>query len=280
VDLVRWTTGYLAERGFEEPRLTAELLLAGTLGLRRLDLYLQFDRPLHAGELAQFKARLKRRLNREPLQYIEGVAQFRELLLQVDRRVLIPRPETELLVGEILSWTNGRTGQGVVDIGTGSGAIALSLAVEGRFARVLATDVSEGALDVARSNAERAGVADQVEFRVGSLFAPLAGERFDILVSNPPYIGESERAELSPEVVDWEPATALFAGGDGLDVVRELVRQGSDYLNPGGLLAMEIGSSQAAKVVEMVRENPAWDEPTVREDLAGRDRFVVVRRRA
>ena len=276
VELVRWTAGYLAGKGIPESRLTAELLLAGTLGIRRLDLYLQFERPLTPDELAAFKERLKRRVAREPLQYIEGEAHFRELRLHVDRRVLVPRPETELLVGEVLAWTGTRSGCTIVDIGTGSGAIALSLAVEGRFARILATDLSTDALEVARANASATGAAEQVEFRQGSLFEAIAGERFDVIVSNPPYIGESERAGLAPEVADWEPSPALFADDDGLAIIRQIVEGAPGHLRPGGLLAMEIGSGQGAAVMEMVRTNPAFGDPIVRQDLSGRDRMLLV----
>ncbi len=275
VELVRWTAGYLAEKGIPEPRLTAELLLAGALDLQRLDLYLQFERPLTADELAIFKARLKRRVAREPLQYIEGVAYFRELRLQVDRRVLVPRPETELLVGEVLAWAEGRTDCDVVDIGTGSGAIALSLATEGHFGRVVATDLSPEALEVARANAAACDADGAVEFRQGSLFEPLAGEKFDVIVSNPPYIGESERTGLSPEVVDWEPASALFAEDDGLAILRRIVQDAPAYLRPGGLLAMEIGSGQGAAVAAIVRAVPAFGDPVIRPDLNGRDRMLL-----
>lgn len=279
VDLVRWTAGYLTERGVPEARLTAELLLAGTLAVRRLDLYLQFDRPLTGEELALFKARLKRRLAHEPLQYIEGLAYFRDLRLQVDRRVLVPRPETEVLVGEVLAWAKGRSDCDVVDIGTGSGAIALSLAVEGSFRRIVATDISPDALNVARANAELVGGATMVEFRSGSIFEPVVGERFDVIVSNPPYIGISERADLPPEVVDWEPAPALFGGDDGLAVISEIVRAGSDHLKAGGLLAIEIGSRQGEVVAAMVRSNADLTDPVILPDLTGRDRLVRAQRR-
>ncbi|MEX2582631.1 MAG: peptide chain release factor N(5)-glutamine methyltransferase [Gemmatimonadota bacterium] len=276
VELIRWTAGYLEEKGLGEPRLTAELLLADVLGLRRLDLYLQFDRPLVPEELAGFKAALKRRVQGEPLQYIAGSVHFRELRLQVDRRVLIPRPETELLVGEVLAWSKGRTALDVVDIGTGSGAIALSLRHEGEFGRIVATDVSGDALDVARANLRAAGVDGAgVEFREGAAYAPIKGERFDIIVSNPPYIAESDRASLPPEVVEWEPGAALFAGPDGLDVIRQLVAGAPDQLNPGGMLALEIGADQAEAVAELVRGTATFLEPRVRTDLAGRERMVL-----
>ncbi|HET6765213.1 MAG TPA: HemK/PrmC family methyltransferase, partial [Longimicrobiaceae bacterium] len=208
VEMIRWTTTYLGGKGFHNPRLNGELLLAGTLGLKRLDLYLQFDRPLSPEELAEYRARLLRRAKREPLQYIEGVAHFRDLVLKVDRRVLIPRPETEVLVEAVLEWARGRTGLAALDVGTGSGAIALALATEGPFARVVATDVQPDALEVARANHLAAAPHAPVEFRVGDGYAPVAGEQFDVVVSNPPYVRLDERESLDTEVRDWEPATA------------------------------------------------------------------------
>lgn len=275
LELLRWTAGYLAQKSVPEPRLTAELLLAGVLGLRRLDLYLQYDRPLRADELAEFKARLRRRLRREPLQYIEGEAAFRELRLRVDARVLIPRPETEVLVDEVLRWAAGRGALEAVDIGTGSGAIALSLATEGRFVRVVATDVSTDALAVARENQRRTAPGASVEFREGAGYAPLGDERFDVIVSNPPYIALGEAGSLAPEVREWEPAGALFAGETGLEVIRELVAGAPAHLRPGGLLALEIGAGQAAAVADLVRSVPGFAAPRIRRDLAGRERIVL-----
>ena len=273
--MIRWTTEYLGEKGFHNARLNAELLLAGVLGCKRLDLYLQFERPLAPNEIAEFKKRLLRRARREPLQYIEGFAAFRELRLRVDPRVLIPRPETEILVGEVLRWAASRAGLEAVDVGTGSGAIALSLAAEGaaQFRRVVATDISREALEVASGNAEQAGVP--VEFRQGAGYQPLGGERFDVVVSNPPYIAECERAALDPEVRDWEPGSALFSGGDGLDVLRELVAGAPDRIRPGGLLALETGSMQTAPVAALIRDTRAFGEPVVVNDLAGRPRIVL-----
>lgn len=275
MEMVRWTEGYLREKGFESARLEAERLLAGTLGLKRLDLYLQFDRPLTSAELAEFKARLRRRAKREPLQYIEGEAAFRDLLLRVDRRVLIPRPETELLVDEVLAWARGREGLRALDVGTGSGAIALSLATEGSFAQVVATDVSADALEVASANRDAAAPDAAVEFREGSVYEPVRGERFDVVVSNPPYIGEAERETLDVGVRDWEPARALFSGEAGLEVIRELVAGAPEALRPGGLLALEIGWQQADAVASLVRAAGGFSEPVVRRDLAGRDRIVT-----
>lgn len=278
MEMVRWTEGYLRERGFENPRLNAELLLAGTLRLKRLDLYLQFDRPLTPEELAEFKVRLRRRAKREPLQYIEGEAAFRDLVLRVDRRVLIPRSETEILVDTVLAWARGREGLHALDVGTGSGAIALSLATEGPFARVAATDVSADALEVARANHAAAAPASPVEFHHGPVYAPVRGQSFDVVVSNPPYVGEAERDSLGAEVRDWEPALALFAGDAGLDVIREIVSGAPEMLRPGGLLALEIGWRQAEAVSELIRAADGLTEPVVRRDLEGRDRIVTAER--
>ena len=273
--MLRWTTEYLTDKGFHNARLNAELLLAGVLGCKRLDLYLQFDRPLQIAELTEFKARLRRRARREPLQYIDGTAAFRDLRLRVDSRVLIPRPETEILAGEVLRWAEGRTGLRALDVGTGSGAVAISLAAEGngRFDSVVATDVSPDALDLARTNAADAGV--HLDFRQGSVYQPIGTERFDVIVSNPPYIAETERADLDPEVRDWEPAAALFSGTDGLDVIRDLVARAPAHLNGGGLLALESGAGQTAAVSELVRAAGGFAEPRTVYDLAGRPRIVL-----
>lgn len=280
VELIRWTDRYLGDRGFERSRLDAELLLAGVLGLKRLDLYLQFDRPLAAEELAEFKDRLKRRLRHEPLQYIAGTAAFRDLEVGVDRRVLIPRPETELLVDAVLAWTDGRNGLDVVDVGTGSGAIALALRTEGEFGRIVATDVSSDALALARENADRSGMGEMIDFRLGSLYDPLHGDRFDAIVSNPPYVAERDRVTLDAEVADWEPASALFAGADGLDVIRPLVAGAGRHLCGGGLLALEIGADQAEAVMALIRSTAEFMEPRVEKDLCGRNRVVLAERRA
>jgi release factor glutamine methyltransferase len=275
LEMVGWTTGWLQERAFHNARLNAELLLAGSLGLKRLDLYLQHDRPLAPEEIAAFKARLLRRAKREPLQYIDGTAHFRDLVLRVDPRVLIPRPETEQLVQAVLDWAEGRDGLSALDVGTGSGAIALALAAEGPFARVVATDVSAGALEVARGNHALAAPDACLEFREGDLYAPVSGERFDVVVSNPPYVGAEEAGELDAEVRDWEPAGALFAGPGGLDVIRRLVGGAPEVLKPGGLLAMEIGAAQGEGVRELIRASGRFAEPRVEKDLAGRDRMVL-----
>jgi release factor glutamine methyltransferase len=199
-------------------------------------------------------------------------------VLKVDRRVLIPRPETERLVQEVLDWAAGRTGLEAVDVGTGSGAIALSLATEGPFARVVATDVSDAALALARENHHLAAPGARVELRAGDLLEPVHADRFDVVVSNPPYIGDEEAPALDAEVRDWEPAGALFAGRGGLDVIRRLVPQAAEVLRPGGLLALEMGAAQGPAVCGIITETNAFGAPRVRPDLAGRDRIVLAER--
>lgn len=278
--LMRWSGQYLEEKGVERGRLDAEHLLAHALGLERLQLYLQFDRPLEQDELDRFRPLLRRRAGREPLQYIVGRAAFRELDLKVDRRVLIPRPETEVLVEEVLAWAGGTGRDDLValDLGTGTGAIALSLVVEGPFERVVATDVSTEALDVARGNAAEIEGGDRVTFAAGSLYDALgADERFDAVVSNPPYVADAEAGSLQPEVGEWEPAQALFGGPDGLRFIRSIVAGAPARLRPGGLLALEVGMGQTGPVVAIVEETGEFEDVRVRRDLAGRERVVLAR---
>lgn len=279
--LMQWSGEYLQEKGVERGRLDAEHLLAHVLGVKRLELYLQFDRPLDREELDRFRPLLRRRAEREPLQYILGHAAFRDLELAVDRRVLIPRPETEVLVDEVLAWARASGGEGLsaVDLGTGSGAIALALLHEGPFARVVATDASSDALAVAGENARSTGLEGRLELREGSLFAALRSvEAFDVLVSNPPYVAEAEAPTLEPEVASWEPAAALFGGPDGLAVIRALVAGAGAHVRAGGLLALEVGAGQAGLVVAEVEETGEYDDVRVRRDLAGRERVVLATR--
>ena len=278
--MILWSAEYLKNKGVETGRLDAEWLLAAALGVDRLQLYLKYDRPLRSEEREAFKPLLRRRAGREPLQYIIGRTGFRELELKTDPRVLIPRPETELLVQEVLDWASAGA-ESVWDMGTGAGAVALSLAVEGTWTRVVATDVSPEALSVAADNAERYDLGGHVEFREGSLFEPLEeGERFDVIVSNPPYIAEGEKGELQPEVRDWEPPEALFAGEDGLDVIRQLVAGAPKHLLSGGLLALECGLGQAEGIAADVQATGAFGAVRIRADLTGRPRFVTAERGA
>lgn len=273
--LARKAGDHLKGRGIDNGRLEAELLLAAVLGVRRLDLYLQHDRPIEADELEAFRASVRRRLRGEPIQYITGEAAFRTLVLKADPRALIPRPETEVLVGEVLAWAGGRTDLSALDVGTGSGAIALALAVEGGLARVVATDRSVEAIELASENARRVG-AQTVEFRTGETFATVRpDERFDIVVSNPPYVAERERASLPAEIREHEPAGALFADRDGLGVILDLVDGAPSVLRPGGLLALEVGAGQAEKVKAVLAADHRYGGLRTALDLCGVERVVL-----
>ena len=267
----------ILRKGLSSGRLDAEYLLAHVLGTGRIQLYMDFERPLKQEELNQFRPLLKRRASREPLQYILGRQPFRELELIVRPGVLIPRPETEQLVDEVLDWflSEEVDRPTALDVGTGSGAIALSLAAESG-AKVVATDISSVALDLARSNAEAAGLEALVEFREGSIFEPIpATARFDAIVSNPPYVREKDEPLLEPEVLDWEPREALFSGKDGLDVIRDLVAGAFQYLRPGGLLALEVGLGQAREVALLLEDSGYYASVKIKRDHATLERFVI-----
>lgn len=279
--LLRWSAGYLEEKGVERARLDAEHLLADTLGMGRLDLYLHFDRPLTPEELDAFRPRLRERARRKPLQYILGRTSFRELELRTDPRVLIPRPETEELVEAVLTRVRewGREGLSALDVGTGSGAIALSVALEGPFGRVVATDTSADALELARANAAEAGLGSRVEFREGSLLEPVrSDESFDVVVSNPPYVAEEEFGALAPEIRQWEPREALVADDGGEAILAALVDGSVAVLAPGGILALEVGAEQVDAVAGRIRATAGYGAPVVLKDLSGRDRIVLVAR--
>ena len=273
-----WSAEYLKTHGVPSARLDAEYLLAHVLELGRLEMYLQHERPLTTRELDDFRPLLKRRAKREPLQYVLGRQAFRTLDLEVGPGVLIPRPETERLVEEVLGRARARGRGDLVglDVGTGSGAIALSLLAEGPFERFVGSDVSPAALDIAVRNREALGMGGRLDLRTGALFEPLrAGERFDVVVSNPPYVAEGERPGLAPEVVDWEPTEALFGGPDGLAVIREIVGGASAALGPEGLLALEVGVGQASAVAALIGASGDYQDVEIRKDLAGKERVVM-----
>lgn len=249
--VLNWTKDYLADRGVENARLEAEWMLCDVTGLDRMGLYLNFERPLNEAELAAYRAMVARRARREPLQHILGSQEFHGLEFEVTSDVLIPRHDTETLIAEALRLMPGA--RSVLDIGTGSGCIAVTLAKELPAAAVTATDLSEAALAVARRNAERNGVT--IEFLAGSLLEPVAGRRFDLIVSNPPYIPSADIEGLEPEVRDYEPRGALDGGADGLDAYCELIPAALNCLNPGGWLLVEVGIGQSEAVRELFGGN-------------------------
>ena len=272
--VLKWTTGYLAERGIEGGRLDAELLLTDLLDLDRVGLYLNFDRPLSAEELGRYRERVARRARREPLQYILGRAEFWSLPFRVSPAVLVPRPETEVLVEEALLRTAPNAN--ILDIGTGSGAIAVALAHELPEARITGIDISPEALAIAAENVRANGVAERVDLQLADLNQLTTGP-FDIVVANPPYIADGDLAGLMPEVRDFEPTLALKGGPDGLDSYRALARQAVELLVPGGWLLLEVGIAQAEAVRDLLA-TVGLMEIFSRDDYAGVPRVIGGRR--
>lgn len=256
----------LGAAGVDNPRLDAELMLAQALNTSRADLYAEPDRSLEPPATREFGEMVRRRVRREPVAYILGRAHFRELELIVDHRVLIPRPETELLV-EL-----AQDGQRVLDVGTGSGAIALAIANERKGVRVTGIDSSPEAVEVARANAARSGL--QVEFLIADL---IVGGPYDLIVSNPPYVRESEWQSLQPEISLYEPEDALIAGPDGLDIIRALIPAAAEVLVRGGVLGVEVGQGQS-RSVEALFERAGFSHVEAIRDLAGIPRVVKGRR--
>lgn len=259
----------------------AEELLSRLLGVGRGDLRRRTDAPFTAA--AAFEAWLVRRVAGEPVQYITGRAAFRHLDLDVDRRVLIPRPETELLVEAVLEYLAAgdwsRRSPSVLDLGTGSGCVALSVAHEHPSVRVTATDASTEALVLARANAARLGLETRVTFAHGTWFEAVgADERYDVVVSNPPYIALEEAARMPADVVEWEPHAALFAGDDGLADVRDIIEDAPRHLRAGGLLALELAEMRACQVAGWLEGAHDWHAVELRDDLAGRPRLLLARR--
>jgi release factor glutamine methyltransferase len=267
--ILTWTKEYLAAKGVENARLEAEWLLCEALALNRMGLYLNFDKPLQESELVALRSMVARRAKREPLQHILGSQEFMGLEFGTTAAALIPRHDTEVLVAEALQAAPAACK--VLDIGSGSGCVAIAIAKELSAATVVSVDISAEALELARSNAERNGV--QVDFRLGSLFEPVQGERFDLIVSNPPYIPVGDIEALQAEVRDFEPRIALDGGEDGLDFYRQIIPQAPDHLNPGGWLLLEIGVGQAKEVMELFTKN-GFSAIFSAKDPAGIDRVV------
>jgi release factor glutamine methyltransferase len=283
LQLIRWTSERFQKEKLPTPRLDAEVLLSSALGVDRVRLYTHFDKPLLPEELARFKELIRRRIKREPIAYIIGRREFWSLSFKVTRDVLIPRPDTEILVSEALTLTSSlppeEGGLPILEIGTGSGAVGVALAKELASGLITATDISEAALAVAMENAAGHGVSGRLRFLHGDLFSPLKkGERFRLILTNPPYIPRAEMADLMPEVRDFEPALALDGGRDGLDFYRRIFRELSDFLLPGGWFLGEIGVGQDQKILGIAGQNPDLGEFSVVADLAGIKRVFKARK--
>ncbi len=283
LDLIRWAEERFRQDGLSTPRLDAEVLLAEALEADRVFLYTHFDQPLQPGELARFRESIKRRLRREPMAYIVGHKEFWSILFEVNPDVLIPRPETEVLISESLRvWSaigNPRKEFQILEIGTGSGAISISLAKEIPEASIVATDISEKALAVAEKNARRNGVREMIHFLPGDLFDPVPqGKTFDLIVTNPPYISSDHFSSLMPEVRDFEPRLALDGGEDGLDFYRRAVPRIGEFLRLGGWFLGEIGIGQAKGIKGIVGENTGLECIDFINDLAGIVRVLRARK--
>ncbi len=274
LEIIKKTTGFFETKGVENPRLNAEILIGHALGLPRMQLYMQFERLLTEPELEKIRPLVKRRSQREPLQYVLGEEEFFHIKLKVDRRALIPRPETEQLC-ELIVEQLARPPLTILDLGTGSGAIALALAAFYPQASVTALDTSADALALARENAAALGLEARVRFLSSDWFAGLApGAQFDLIAGNPPYLSEAELAETAPEVRGHEPPAALSPGRDGTEALALIIADAPGHLCDGGLLALETGIDQHARLRERaVAAGFARHES--RRDLSGRERHFL-----
>jgi len=274
LEIVKRTADFFEKRGIEQPRLNAELVIGHVLGLDRMQLYLQFERLMTDAELAEVRNGVRRRGAREPLQYVLGKTPFHDLVLTIDRRVLAPRPETEQLVERIRERTESEPKR-ILDLGTGSGAIALALAQIYPRAAVIGVDSESGAIEVARANARSNSLEPRVEFIESDWFDQIdPGDRFDLIVSNPPYLSEREWSEAPPEVREHEPRSALVAGDGGYGALEIILEAARDRIEPGGRLFLETGMNQHARLMTTAHALGYLEIESIR-DWSGRDRFLV-----
>jgi release factor glutamine methyltransferase len=284
--LLNWTTDFLREKGAESPRLDAEVLLAHVRGCKRIELYTAFEEPASDEMRQRFRELVKQRAAGKPVAYLVGQREFFSLPFEVTPDVLIPRPETELLVVRALDLakqaplTERQDGIQIADVGAGSGILAVTLAKRLPTSQVTAIDISPAALAVARRNAERHGVVDRIEWIEGDLFANVpADKKFDLIVSNPPYVTTAEMAQLATDVRSYEPALALDGGEQGLDVIDRLIAQAEARLAPDGWLLIEISPTIAARVETLLAAAPRLERRPTQKDLAGLPRVVQAQRR-
>lgn len=279
--ILKWTEGYFQRAGLDSPRLDAEVLLSHVLKKERIFLYVHFDQPMEAAELASYRDCIRRRVQRQPVAYITGRKEFMGLEFKVTPAVLIPRPDTEILVEAVLQRLRAgaeAAGSRIADIGTGSGAICLSLLNYLPQLRAAAVDISSEALAVAEENARILGLSDRLELWQGDMLAPLQAEcgQLAAIVSNPPYIPRGDIGGLEPDVRDFEPLGALDGGVDGMDFYRRLLAGGAALLLPEGFLAVETGIRQAGQVKRLAEALPQWGRCEIIRDLAGIERVVVL----
>jgi release factor glutamine methyltransferase len=283
--LVEWASGYFDSHHIDSPRATAEILLAHAIRARRIDLYLRYDQPLNSDELNRFKTLIKRRKNREPVAYILGRKEFWSMDLEVNRNVLIPRPETECLVEKALESLAADPNPGcksILELGTGSGAIVLALASENSRHSYLGTDVSSDAIRVACRNSMRHGLGEKIDFIVADWLAPFDAKSgiFDLIVSNPPYIRSGDLKRLQPEIHVYEPAAALDGAKDGLRYLRHIIQCAYRYLKPAGALLLEMGHDQLSPVKQIIDACGEYEDAQFFKDYGGHDRIVSIRKRS
>jgi release factor glutamine methyltransferase len=278
--ILEWTAQHLKKSGSDTPRLDAELLLAKARACPRIQLYVQFNEVVPDAQRAVMRDLVRRRAQSEPVAHLVGHREFFSLDFAVSPDVLIPRPDTETLVLDLITHARRLPAPAILDVATGSGCIAIAAAVQVPAARVTASDVSPAALTLARQNADRHGVAARITFLEGDLLAPLpAGAQFDFLVSNPPYIPTAQLETLDREVRDYEPRLALDGGPDGLRFLATLLQQAPSVLVPGGRLLLEFTPEQAPALLELATAQPELSDPAVLKDLSGRPRVLVATRR-
>ncbi len=273
LEVLKWTTDFFLERGIENPRLEAEYLLSEVLSIPRLELYLRFEQPLDPSERDRLKALVVRRANREPLQYILGYTEFYGYRMEVDRRVLIPRPETERLVETAIGLCRFDTK--ILEIGTGSGAIPIAIVRQFPGITIHAVDISKDALELAEKNALM-NTAD-VQFIHSDIYENVPDEKYGLIISNPPYIRDNEYESLAPEITRYEPKLALTAGAEGLDAYRRILEGADRYLDGDGTILLEIGARQAAAIAELAEAN-GYKKIEIKKDYNDLDRIAVIGR--
>jgi release factor glutamine methyltransferase len=297
--LLNWITEYLTEKGIDSPRLSAELILSHVLGLKRIELYTQFDKPVAKEQLDKLHELVKRAGQHEPIAYLTGKIEFYSLELNVTPDCMIPRPETELLVERAIEFLRTCADKSqmvtsnlrqaisdkrfaICDLCTGCGCIAIAIAKNFPDARIIATDISDAALAVAAKNIEKHQLSDRIKLLCGDLFDPLVPKldvnKFDLIICNPPYVSTAEFEKLQKNVKDYEPKPALLAGEDGLDIYRQIIEKADQFLKPDGALMLEIGYAQGKKIKELLEQAGYFSQIKIEKDFHNNDRIAIARK--
>ncbi len=278
--LLNWTVKHFTEKGIDSPRLSAELLLSDVLGLKRIELYTQFDKAVSTEQLERLRELVDRASQDEPIAYIVGKTEFYSLELEITPDCMIPRPETELLVERAIEFLRTRSGkQFVCDLCTGSGCVAAAVAKNYTDAEIIATDISDAALKIAARNIERYQLQGRIKLLCGDLFDPIMPQldvgKFDLIVCNPPYVSTGEFEKLNKNVKDYEPRSALFGGDDGLDICRRIIEEADKFLKAGAALMLEVGYRQGPAVKELLERGDCFGQITIEKDVHDNDRIAV-----